>query len=147
MIIYSIYCTVHAWLACPIVILEVVAVVVAVAITEIGIGTGVEVTGEMTETSAVEDTTEMMVVAEEVADDVPSALNGKEKFRMYFLNAHSFRFDDKSNHMVNAGPPSQFPGGPRERRSRWDPVPRQGVIEKNFYVIHPDVAQRHEVIN
>ena len=50
--------------------------------------------------------------------------------------------------MMNSGPPPQFQPGPRERRSRWDPaVPKQGIIEKNFYVIHPDVAQRQEVVS
>ena len=49
--------------------------------------------------------------------------------------------------MMNSGPPPQFPPGPRERRSRWDPLPKQGTFEKNFYVMHPDVAQRQEVYN
>ena len=50
--------------------------------------------------------------------------------------------------MMNSGPPPQFQPGPRERRSRWDPpAPKQGIIEKNFYVIHPDVAQRPEVVS
>ena len=47
--------------------------------------------------------------------------------------------------MMNSGPPQPFPGGQRERRSRWDPLPKQGILEKNFYVVHPDVAQRPEV--
>ena len=35
---------------------------------------------------------------------------------------------------------------PRERRTRWDPTPKHGgPIEKNFYVMHPDVGQRQEV--
>jgi len=47
--------------------------------------------------------------------------------------------------MFNSGPPT-FSSVSRERKSRWDPSPRQGMIEKNFYVIHPDVAQRQEVL-
>lgn len=49
--------------------------------------------------------------------------------------------------MMNSGPPPPFAAGPRERRSRWDPMPKQGIIEKNFYVMHPDISQRQEVRN
>ena len=61
------------------------------------------------------------------------------------MHGLNLRFDDKNNHMPNSGPPQSFPPGARERRSRWDPVPKQGIFEKNFYVMHPEVAQRQEV--
>ncbi|XP_065899732.1 uncharacterized protein [Dysidea avara] len=54
------------------------------------------------------------------------------------------RFDERGNPPMNNsayGPPLP----PRERRTRWDPTPKHGgPIEKNFYVIHPDVGQRQE---
>lgn len=71
-ITYSIYCSLHVWLRCRIVILEVTA-----ATTERG--TGVGVTVEMIETLAAEDTTEMTVVAEEAADEIVALeLNGRD---------------------------------------------------------------------
>lgn len=69
-----------------------------------------------------------------------------KKTSLFFsLPVKIFRFDDRNNQMVNSGPPPPFPAAARERKSRWDPIPRHGIIEKNFYVLHPDVTQRQEV--
>ena len=103
---------------------------------------------DMTEIRQVEGLAEMTEAEEEAAvleidgKEVPSPLYVIFKF---VFRGPGGRYDERGNPPMNNaayGPPLP----PRERRSRWDPTPKHGgPVEKNFYNMHPDVAQRQEV--